>query len=85
MTQDTAANVAGLREQTAKRDQAEEHSALIAWLDPHSIDVEDNLKEGLKNHHPGTGEWLFEADCYKSWAVGPSSVLWIHGIRKFDL
>lgn len=69
----------------ARRDQAEEHRALVAWLDPQSINMEENLKEGLKNHHPGTGEWLFETDCYQSWASGPSSVLWIHGIRKIGI
>lgn len=77
--------MAGLEERTVRRDQAEQHRALIAWLDPRSIDVEENLKEGLKNHHPGTGEWLFETDSYKSWATGHSSILWIHGIRKNDI
>lgn len=76
--------MAGLQERTARRDHAEEHRALIAWLDPHSIKMEENLKEGLKNHHPGTGEWLFESEYYNTWAAGPSSVLWIHGIRKID-
>lgn len=74
--------MANLQERTARRDHAEDHRALVAWLDPHSVNIEENLKEGLKNHHPGTGEWLFESDCYISWAAGPSSVLWIHGIRK---
>ncbi|KAK7713444.1 hypothetical protein SLS64_004694 [Diaporthe eres] len=59
----------------ARRDQAEEHRALVAWLDPQSINMEENLKEGLKNHHPGTGEWLFDADCYKSWASGTVQLL----------
>lgn len=77
--------MADLQERTARRDHAEEHRALIAWLDPHSVNMEENLKEGLKNHHPGTGEWLFESDCYKAWATGPSSILWIHGIRKIDI
>ncbi|KAJ0108932.1 nkyrin repeat protein [Diaporthe amygdali] len=81
---ETAISVTGLEEWTAERDQVEQHRALIAWLDPHSINMEENLKEGLKNRHPGTGQWLFETDCYKSWAAGHSSVLWIHGIRKIE-
>ncbi|MCJ1377478.1 hypothetical protein MMC17_000573 [Xylographa soralifera] len=79
-SQEMSIGVTELQNRAIKRDQAEERRALLKWLDPNSINVEDNLQEGLKNHHPGTGQWLFQSDCFKSWSRGPSSLLWIHGI-----
>ena len=82
-TKETAAGVNELRDWTVMQDQLEERRALIKWLNPNSINVEDNLKEALKHRHPETGKWLFKTDTYSSWSSGPSSVLWIHGIRKW--
>ncbi|KAI7786693.1 hypothetical protein LA080_002804 [Diaporthe eres] len=36
---ETAVGVVGLGERMARRDQAEEHRALVAWLDPQSINM----------------------------------------------
>lgn len=45
---ETAVGVAGLEERMTRRDQAKEHRALVAWLVPHSINMEENLKEFLR-------------------------------------
>ena len=82
-SQEISIGVTELQKWAVKRDQVEERRSLFKWLDPNSINVGDNLKEGLKHHHPGTGQWLFQSDCFKSWSSGPSSLLWIHGIRKW--
>jgi len=30
----------------------------------------------------GTGEWIFEHECYKVWSKTPGSFLWINGHGK---
>ncbi|RYP16581.1 hypothetical protein DL765_005042 [Monosporascus sp. GIB2] len=83
-SQEISAGVTELHNWTEKRDRVEERDALLQWLNPNSISVEDNLKEGLNRKHPGTCEWLFESDYFRRWITGQSSVLWIHGIRKLN-
>jgi hypothetical protein len=81
-SQEISRGVTDLLERAVKHDEAEERRLTLKWLDPTSVNVENNLKEGLKHHHPGTGEWLLESTTFKSWLSGPSSLLWVHGIRK---
>ncbi|KAL9110201.1 MAG: hypothetical protein Q9227_005262 [Pyrenula ochraceoflavens] len=76
----TAVGVNELRNWTFKQDQLNERRALIKWLNPHLITVEDNLRDGLAHRHSGTGEWFFNSDTYKSWLSGRLSPLLIHGI-----
>lgn len=68
--------------QLQERDRVEEHKYLLQWLNPNSINAEENLNEALKRHHPGTGQWLFDSQSFKQWSTGQSSMLWMHGIRK---
>lgn len=77
-----AAGIDKIHDRMSRRDENEDRRALLKWLNPASIDVEQNLREGLKHHHPGTGQWLLESESFISWLNGPSSLLWIHGIRK---
>ncbi|EXJ69600.1 uncharacterized protein A1O5_07636 [Cladophialophora psammophila CBS 110553] len=72
--------VEALQTRAARRDDREERRVLFKWLDPSSINVNENLEEGLKHHHPGTGSWFFESATYISWSSGPSTLLWINGI-----
>jgi hypothetical protein len=57
-SQEISIGVTELQKWAVKRDQVEERRSLFKWLDPNSINVGDSLKEGLKHHHPGTGQWL---------------------------
>ncbi|OQV01598.1 hypothetical protein CLAIMM_06923 [Cladophialophora immunda] len=69
-----------LQRRDAFMDEREERKLLFQRLDPSSINIDENLEEGLKHHHPGTGDWFFECNEYISWSSGPSSLLWINGI-----
>ncbi|KAL9618968.1 MAG: hypothetical protein Q9160_006362 [Pyrenula sp. 1 TL-2023] len=81
-SQEIAAGMFNVQHWMSRRDEHRDHRDLLKWLNPASIDVEQNLREGLKHHHPGTGKWLLESESFKSWSNGPSSLLWIHGIES---
>lgn len=82
VSQNNARGIADLQNWTLGRDRADQRREVLRWLDPNSINMEDNLKAALKQQHPGTGGWLFELSDFKAWDTGESSVLWVHGIRR---
>jgi len=55
-----------------------------SWLSPPDPWKNYNIAHGLR--HSGTGEWFIQGDSLSEWkASGPSSLLWIHGKRKWLL
>ncbi|KAH8201823.1 hypothetical protein TruAng_003997 [Truncatella angustata] len=80
ITDGTASVITEFRRESALHDAMTDRKALFKWLNPKSIDVDENLIEGLKHHHPGTGQWLLDSVEYHSWSSQSSSILWIQGI-----
>jgi hypothetical protein len=52
---------------------------LASWLEaPDPSRTHNNLQ---RQHHKGTGEWLFGTHEYLRWRERPSSILWVKGKR----
>lgn len=88
LSKESATGLSSLQNWTVNQDQNKERKMMRKWLQEGSINVEDNLNEGLRHKHPETKNWLFQSDFFKTWLAGQSSLLWIHGIRTnppFDL
>lgn len=56
---------------------------ILRWLS--ALSFEEKHRDILSKHHPGTGQWLLDADEFKAWRNGQldsSPNLWCPGIRK---
>lgn len=51
---------------------------ILAWLSP--LDFRAKHHDVLSNHHPGTGQWLFEMPEFISWRYRDSKAMWCTGI-----
>lgn len=58
------------------------HGKILKWLSKMKYkEHHDNALEGIVE---GTGQWLFKKKAYREWqSSAVSSILWLHGIRKF--
>jgi len=83
--QATAKNVSSIREWTERHDQDDSRQMLIQWLDPTAIGPDQNLEAALREHCPGTGEWLTELEVYQEWSKADKALMWIYGIRQYSL
>lgn len=59
-----------------------ERSRILIWISP--IPFEENHDMARKGRTAGTGDWLLVRPQYLEWRSSSSStILWLHGIRKF--
>ena len=57
--------------------------AINTWIegpDPYS-----NHAANRKKRQPYTGDWLLTGKVYENWLTSPNSVLWLYGIREYNL
>lgn len=58
-----------------------ERAKILMWIS--TVPYEDNHESARQGHTPGTGDWIFQDSCYRSWNSGSSSIiLWLHGNGK---
>jgi hypothetical protein len=57
----------------------QEKRAVMAWVS--SLSFDSKQKDFFDRRQEGTGEWLFEADAFKSWLDGTERILWCSGLR----
>lgn len=51
---------------------------ILAWLS--SLNFKAKHQDVLSNHHPGTGQWIFDTPEFISWRYGNSKAIWCTGI-----
>jgi hypothetical protein len=70
--------VAALWDTSSQRDQCQ----LLTWISEIAYEeIHNSAKEG---RIPATGEWLLDHPKYREWnSSSASTILWLHGIRKF--
>ena len=62
----------------ADRDTDQDRLKILAWLSP--LNFKAKHHDVLSNHHPGTGQWLFDTPEFISWRCGDSKAMWCNGI-----
>jgi len=65
----------------AARRLDDESQAMISWLSP--LNFASKQIDVISRRQEGTGEWLLEADEFKSWLSGDKGSLWCPGLRMF--
>ena len=59
---------------------------IASWLcPPTSYTAQDSLDTALRLRSPDSGKWVFKTLDYTSWLEGREKILWVTGLRKFNL
>jgi len=54
----------------------------LKWLS--DIDPSLNYNKAREQRTPTTGGWFLKGQSYAEWIEGKVSMLWLHGIRKYQ-
>ena len=71
-----------LTENQLLQDIVELRKELAKWLSPPDPSI--NLNTAGQARHEGTAMWFTQSSIFKNWKAS-SSLLWIHGKRKFSI
>ncbi|KAL1957574.1 hypothetical protein VTO42DRAFT_5685 [Malbranchea cinnamomea] len=62
-----------------KKASEDERDKILSWVS--NVPFRDHHEAAFTGLTPGTGEWLFEKECFKQWQSSDKSmILWLHAI-----
>jgi len=76
-------NLSKLHNDTEIWNKNTQNQQTVRWLS--APDPSCNYYAAREKHQPSTGEWLTTSRDLSDWKANPSSLLWLHGIRKLAL